>query len=193
MSPDPEPDQEYQSSAASLNRITNATEYAATLQRLKHKEEARIASERATVTASGGTFNLQFSNPSDSGRNVNVISIRVTTQFEGVIDVWDTFTTAPSGGTTATIDNLLLDTEQENGMGVVDANTDVSYTGDDQHYVSVIPSGGPGGANGGELVEGAPLVEPGREFVVEVENQGGSDGEAAISVVYVEEDTALTE
>lgn len=169
-------------------RTAEASEEGVLLEQAKRAEAAHIASERSSVTASGGVFTLHLSNPEGSGVDANVQRIKITSQFEGVIDVWDTFTSAPSGGTAATIDNLLLDSNQDNGMGQIDVLTGVSFTGENPHYQSVLPSGGPGGSFGGQLEEGAPLIEPGREIVVEVTNQSGSDDDAAITVVYVEEE-----
>lgn len=168
-------------------RTAQAAEAAAVLEQAKAEERGQIASNRSTVTASGGTTNLQIENPSGSGVNANIQLIHINTQFEGIVDVWDQFSTAPSGGTADTPDNLLMDSEQANGSGSMNVNTDVTFTGSNTHIEDVIPSGGPGGNIGGPFDLGSPLIEPEREIVIEVTNQSGSDDEAAITVVWAEE------
>jgi hypothetical protein len=171
-----------------LKRVADASEDTALLQQAKRKEEAYVASTRFTVAASGGTANMNVKNPSGSGINANIRGFLVRTQFEGIVDVFDKFSTAPSGGTGNGIDNLLLDSDGSDDSGQVTVATNVTFTGSNTHVQDVIPSGGPGGNIGGESMAPTPVIEPGREIVIEVTNQSGSNDEAAITVIYVEED-----
>lgn len=163
-----------------------SSEAAVELQLAKPEERAHVTSVRGTVTANGGTFNLNLRNPAGNDKVANIHGFTVDTQFEALVDVFDTFTSAPSGGTEPSIDNLLMDTEQVNGEGTMTVREDVTFTGDNVHLTSVIPSGGPGGTIGGSQSEPTPIIEPDREIVVEVTNQSGSDNEAAITIVYSE-------
>lgn len=158
----------------------------AQLELAKRQERGYIVSERATVTANGGTFNLNLDNPSGSGVNLIVTNVVVTTQFQGVYDAFDTFSTAPSGGSSITIDNLLMDTGNIDGATQANAATDVTFTGNSPHISRVIPSGGGGGQIGGETDAEAPIIQPEREIVVEVTNRSGTDADASITVVYIE-------
>lgn len=169
-------------------RTAEAAEEDVLLAQAKREERAFVASTQFTVTASGGTANMQLQNPAGSGLDANVQTMLVRTQFQGTVVVWDTFSTAPSGGTANGIDNLLLDSEAQDDTGSMNVATDVSFTGSNAHVRDIIPSGGPGGNVGGEAMSTTPIIEPDREVVLEVTNTSGSDAEAAITVVYVEED-----
>lgn len=169
-------------------RAANAAEEDVLLAQAKRDERAYVASTRFTVTASGGTANMQLQNPSGSGFNANVRSFVVRTQFEGTVDVWDQFSTAPSGGSGNGIDNLLMDSEGADDFGNMNVATNVTFTGSNTHIEDVIPSGGPGGKIGGESMAPTPIIEPGREIVIDVTNDSGADNDAAITILYVEEE-----
>jgi hypothetical protein len=169
-------------------RTAEANEEDVLLAQAKRDERAFVASTRFTVTASGGTANLNLANPSGSGFNANIRNFRVTTQFLGIVDVFDEFSSAPSGGTGNGIDNLLVDSGGGTDTGNMAVAQDVSFTGSNTHVQDAIPSGGPGGNIGGASMGPTPIIEPEREIVIEVTNQGGSDADAAITILYVEEE-----
>lgn len=168
--------------------ITNSrsVEALARLELAREDERGYIASERQSVTSSS-TFNMHLANPADSGRHLSVELISISTQFEAVVDVFDTFSTAPSGGSSAVVDNLLLDTGQVDGDTNANVKTNVSFTGDSAHFTNVIPGGGSGGLAGGQSVRIGPYMEEDREIVIEVTNQSGSENDAAITLIYAEE------
>lgn len=169
-------------------RTAIAAEEAALLEQAKRDEDAFVASTRTEVSASGGTANINLRNPGGSGVIANVLAMTVRSQFEGTIDVVDEFSTAPSGGSSGVIDNLLLDTDGGPAdVGSVEVRTGVSFTGSGTHVEDILPSGGPGGQIGGEATETNPIVEPGREFVIEATNQSETADDVAFFIVYIEE------
>jgi len=149
------------------------------------EERGYVASERAEVVA-GGTKNLHLKNPADSITDLRVHGLSVDTQFEGNVTVYDSFSSDPTGGTAAGVDNLLLDTGEQNGVTLADVNTGVTFTANDPHLVSVIPGGGSAGKTGGVFRNAGPIIEPGREIVLEVENTSGSAANASLTIVYSE-------
>lgn len=167
-------------------RTAEATEESALLPQAKREERGHVVSVRESVAA-GGTLNLNLRNPTDNDHNANIQLLRVSTQFEAVVDVFDTYTTAPSGGTTPAVDNLLMDTAQDNGGGSMTIRKNADFDGDNLHVVAVMPGGGSAGKVGGTQSQTAPLVEPDREIVMQVTNQSGSANDAALTIVWVEE------
>ena len=164
-----------------------AAEHNVQLEQAKQAGRAYITSTRKEVTSSGGTANLLIRNPVDSGVVAHVKAMSVSTQFEGVVDVYDSFTTAPSGGSNDGIDNLLMDKADTVDDGAMTTKTGVTFTAGDPHVVDVVSGGGPGGKVGGQLTPTEPIIEPDREIVIEVTNQSGTTNSAAITVVYTEE------
>ena len=167
-------------------RRANAVEENVLLEQSKRGGNAFVASIRGTVSSSG-TTDLHFKNPADSGLDANVRAVFVRTRFKGIADVYVEFSDGPSGGTANGVDNLKMDTDDTTGDTSMVVKQDVTFTATNTHVKDVIPSGGPGGQVGGEATETEPLIEPGREIVVEVTNESGSEEKAAISVVFVEE------
>lgn len=174
------------SSVANTRRAALATEHAARIELEKREERAFVASVRKSVSNSG-TLNLHLKNPSGSGKDCNLASIKIDTQFQATYTVHDDFSSAPSGGSTVAVENLLLDTNNGKDSGNMAVNKDVSFTADSQHLLGVVPSGGNAGAIGGDDESTQPLIQPEREIVIEVTNEGAKAGKAAIRVVYTEE------
>jgi len=167
----------------------------ARLEEAKRDERGFIANATASaadnnlVSANGGTVNLHLKNPSGSGVSAEVIEFIPAANFSGWFRVYDSFDTAPSGGTADGIDNLLMDTNGGANSGNMTVNQDVSFTetADAEHFETVIPAGGVTGNQVGGVAMGTPpILEPGREIVMELENVSGADAPASIGVVYIE-------
>ena len=153
----------------------------------KRDENAYVVTTNGAVSG-GGASSLHLKNPEGSGVTFDVEEITVSTQFKGDFRIYDGFDSAPSGGTGVTPENLLLDSEgvKDTGNGV--ASSDPTFTENNRHYIGVIPSGGQGGAStGGKSSANKPMIEPGREIVVEVSNDTTESADASISIVYHEE------
>lgn len=167
-----------------LNRMADV----ARLQYFKAKEQAFVASFATSVT-SGGTINMQLSNPSDSDVTLDVSQFLFSSQFKGQFKIYDQFDTAPSGGSVVGIDNLLMDSGGNGGdVGTATANSGVTFTTNGTpHFSSVLPGGGVGGTGtGGAAVGTEPIIEPGREVVLELQNDGTDAAPGSIGVVYLE-------
>ena len=160
----------------------------ARLQYWKAKEQAFVASLATSVT-SGGTINIQLSNPADSTVALDVSQFLFSSQFKGQFKIYDQFDTAPSGGSAIGIDNLLMDSGG-NGpdTGSATANSGVTFTpSGTPHFNSVLPGGGVGGTGtGGAGIGTEPIIEPGREVVLELQNDGTDAAPGSIGVVYLE-------
>lgn len=170
-------------------RIAEATRETARVDIEKRDENVHVASTRESVAA-GGTLNIHIQNPSGSGVDCNLAQVEVNTRFQGNYTIYDAFSSEPSGGSELEVDNLLMDSDDVNGEGVVVVNTGVSFTDSGTpHLLGVIPSGGQGANQiGGQSLGTRPLIEPGREIVIEVLNDSSESDVAAVTVVYTEED-----
>jgi len=152
----------------------------------RNSENGFVLSERETVSNNGGALNVRLGNPSDADVDLIVHDIKISTQFEGSVDVFDTYTTAPNSGTDISVDNLLMDTSQSNGTTRATAEKGVSFDSDNPHFQGTIPSGGVGGKSGGMMHSTAPIIQPDREIVVQLTNESDSNNEASITIVYSE-------
>lgn len=148
-------------------------------------DEAFIVSELFSL-ASGSTGNVHIKNPSTSSATLWIADITISGDSAFVARVHDGFSSAPSGGTSAAIQALLLDSESVDNDGEAIANRNVSYTSSSQHAVGVSGGGGSGSTVGGTREHALIAIEPGRELVVDVENTASNAGDYAISIVYVE-------
>lgn len=156
-------------------------------------EEGYIISELSTgVTSNGGTFNLQLSNPSSSGRSAVISGVRIGTTQRATARIWDSFSSAPSGGSSVTIDNLLMDTGGGTDAGNMSANTDVSFTGTNTHAIQVLGGGQGGNTIGATARTETFIIEPDREIVVEITNNSSNDADIVITVVYFETATVFS-
>lgn len=177
-----------ESVSSNTRRIAQAAQNNARLELEKRNENGQIISHREEVAA-GATVNVHLENPSDSGVDANVVSMQISTIFQATFDVYDGFSTAPSGGTSTTPDNLLMDSDDANGAGAMNTNVNVSYTSSKTHLEGVVPSGGQGNNQVGGAMNGTtPLIEPGREIVLELTNESSSAGFGAVGLVWTEED-----
>lgn len=171
-------------------RTADATEETARLELFKNRELGFVASFIDDVAGEGGTINLQIRNPTDSTFDIDVVQFLFASQFTGRVAIYDQFSSAPSGGTEVPIDNLLMDEGGTNGssMGGVTANRGVSFTADGSpHFTGVLPSGGVGGTGTGGALSGTePIIEPGREIVMELQNDATDPAAGSIGIVYLE-------
>lgn len=151
-------------------------------------ERGYIVSEAFTVAADGGTVNLHLENPDGTGVTAFFTAVESSTQFESIIEVFDTFTTAPSSGTAVTIDNLLMDRDSGDDEGSLNANRNASFDGESVHSQTAV-----GGGQGAQIIGatgGLPLfgMEENREIVIRVTNQSSNSDDATITVAYFEID-----
>lgn len=176
------------SGVANSRRTARAVENVARMELAKREENGQIVSIRQEVAADGGTFNMHLKNPTDSATDANISLIKVSSTFEGIFNVYDGFSSAPSGGTSQDPDNLLMDSENTNGGGAMEVYTNVSYTSNKTHAEGVIPSGGSEKEPVGGVSEATqPLIQPGREIVVEMVNDSANPKNGAITLVWSEE------
>jgi len=110
--------------------------------------------------------------------------------FDGDFTIYDSFSSAPSGGAALSPDSLLLD---ENGAQTDTAMTvvsDATFTADgDPHFSRPTTASGTGNdpaGSGGTFAD--PIIEPGRSNVIELANTNSSSGRASIGVQFAELD-----
>jgi len=137
----------------------------------------------------GETLSLALSNPT-ADRSIDILDVDYSALFDGEFTIYDSFSSAPSGGTALSPDSLLLD---ENGSQTDTAMTavrDATFTSDgDPHFRRPTTAAGVGNdPSGTEGIFGDPVVEPGRSIVVELANQNSSTGVAGIGIQYAELD-----
>lgn len=137
----------------------------------------------------GETINLRVANPADSGVTLDVVWLRVATQFRAEWTVYDQLGDSVSGGTAVTPDGLRLNSASEAPADTVATLTsDVTFT--DQgtpHWEGVIPSGGAGGQTSGGVGAGTePDIEPGREIVIELLNSSDTGRPGMVGCVFLE-------
>lgn len=158
--------------------------------RQARKGKAYVVSERFTV-APGGNFNMHFKNPSSTNKTAVFQEIPLGSQFQGTLDVHDGFSSAPSGGTPLAIENQIMDSAGAVDSGDMEANKNVTYTADNTHEKKAF-GGGPGGKQG--IVNGPKVfsIENGREIVVDVTNESGTESKASLSMRYFVIDTQIT-
>lgn len=149
------------------------------------KEKVYIASDLDQVDA-GLTTNMHIKNPVGSGKSVVIQDIRVNGHSKGIAEIHDGFSVAPSGGTTQTVQNGLLDSAAEADEGFLEVKTNVTFTEDSTHAVATI-GGGVGGNSVGASSEYATLVlQEGREVVIEVTNTSSNNNQyyAITAIMY---------
>jgi hypothetical protein len=175
-----------------LGEIRDAVRLLARFPRRREAEQGYVAPVIDTVAASGGTLNIHLENPTDK-TVIDVEKFIINPEFKGRVDIYDSFSSAPTGGDGVGVDNLRMD-EAGNGSdgGDMAAAKDVSYTADSTHLPAAIPGGGSGAQAVGEQLEAtAPLIDPGREIVVEITNESDTAQTASIAVVYTEVEQPL--
>lgn len=148
-------------------------------------DAAFIVSETDNI-ADAATFNVHIKNPSGSGRTLWCTNITTSSDASYRAEIYDGFSSAPSGGSATEIQSLLLDSDDVDNNGVATANTNVTFTADSSHAIG-IHGGGSGEASVGGVVSHPTLaIQPGREIVIEVTNISGTTQDYAIGVTYYE-------
>lgn len=152
------------------------------------QEKAFVISELDTVTNSG-TTNLHIRNPSSNDTTAIFTTVDVSTQFQGVAKVHENFSSI-TDGTSITIDNFLMDT---GGAGAADSGNmeafkNSTFTSTDTHSQTVLGSGVGASTVAGNTNLPLFAMEPGREIVIEITNQGSNSNDATILVSYFEID-----
>ncbi len=162
-----------------LNLITQ-------LEQAKRRDRAFIVSHTATVPKTTGTTNLHIKNPSDNTRTLQVHGLNIATQFPGFYTVYDRFSTAPSGGTSLTPQSMLMDTDATPTTSVMVTNKNVTFSGNDYHSTEVFAAGGKTVKSGSMAQAEHPLIEPGRELVVELTNTSTDANDASVALTFCE-------
>jgi len=157
------------------------------LERAKRKNRAFIVSYTDTVAKTSGTTNLHIKNPSDNKRSLHVHGLNIATQFPGFYTVYDKFTAGPTGGTPLTPQALLADRQATPTTSIIEANKNVTHSGDDYHSTEVFAAGGKTSKSGGAAKAENPIVEPGRELVIEVTNTSVDNNDASIMLTFSED------
>jgi hypothetical protein len=151
-------------------------------------ERAFIVSEEYTTADTGDTATLHLKNPSGSEETA-VFIVTTAPTVQSYVRVYDEFSTAPSGGSDTTVQNILLDSGGgAPDSGVVTAATGVSFTASSTHIAQPI-----GGGQGAQSVGGSENLllfglEPDREVVIELEQlvSGDTSNESAITARWFE-------
>jgi len=156
------------------------------LEQAKRRNRAFIVSFTDTVSDEGGTTNLHLSNPTENKRSLHVHTMNITSTFAGFYTVFDAFTSGPSGGTALTPQTLLVDSGDADAQTIMAANKNVTHSGDDYHSTEVFTAGGLFSRIGSAVDAEHPIVEPGREIVIEATNTSNQDGDASIFVTFCE-------
>jgi len=158
----------------------------ATLRDVLHlrrdNENAYVTHISETVST---TKNIHLRNPSSNDKDIDVHKFTINSHFEGNYKIYDRFDSL-SGGTSLNIDNLRMDTDGDVDDGTMESNKNVTFTASTTpHFEAAIPGGGAGGQTGGNGKGTEPIIEPGREIVVQIENTG-NDGTGSVGIVYSE-------
>jgi len=156
------------------------------LEQAKRRDRAFIVSFTDTVAKTSGTTNLHLKNPDHNTRSMQIHSMNIATQFPGFYTIFDSFSTAPSGGTVLDPQSMLVDATAEQTTSVMEANKNVTFSGNDYHSTEVFATGGKTAKAGGAVDAEHPLIEPGREIVIEVTNTSVDDNDASILVTLCE-------
>jgi len=156
------------------------------LEQAKRKDRAFVVSYTDTVAKTTGTTNMHIKNPSSNTRSLQVHTLNISTQFSGFYTVYDAFSAAPTGGTALTPQSLLMDSDATTAVSVMEANKNVTYSGNDYHTTEVFPAGGKTSKSGAAARGENPIIEPGREMVIEVTNTSVDANDASIFVTFCE-------
>lgn len=169
-----------------LSKIRDATRQLARFLRRRQVSEGYVAFITASVPDTGGTITLRIANPT-TDRVIDIQRFIVTSHFEGRVRIYDSFDGDVTGGTDVGIDNLRMDAGGgPPDSGTMVAESGVTFTATGTHFDAVVPGGGPGGSIGGRGDGTEPLIDPGREIVVELENTSGTAELGTVAAVYTE-------
>lgn len=153
-----------------------------------------VVSEEYTAAADGGTATLHLKNPAGNDETILFQDILVGTTRASTARIYDDFSTAPSGGSTAVIQNMLLDSANGSiDSGEMEANRGVSFTADSTQVVSLIGGGETKKSIGATGQPPLFAMEPGREIVVETTNNEVEQEQVAMTITYSEVDTVFSE
>lgn len=155
-------------------------------QALTDEDAFGVTTGISTVGQQGGTISITLDNPEDSGWTAVVTSTRVSSNFSADVRVYDGFSQAPSGGTALTIDNLLLDSDNDATEGRMTARQGDTFTETNTQDSLILGGGGGGNAVGAVGSTTKFALEPGRTVVVEVTNDTNNEGEGTLSMFYYE-------
>lgn len=172
-----------------LGRIRDATRRLASRPRRRADMRGFVASYAGDVAA-GDSITLHVKNDSSSVV-ADVEAFSIGSQFRGSYTIYDAFSSAPSGGTSVAVDNLRMDSAGgPPDSGNMTVNHSVTFTASGTHWEDVLPSGGAGQqTSGGNDTSTEPLIEPGREIVIELTNDTDSTTRpGALGVIYTEVD-----
>jgi len=157
-------------------------------------ERGHIVSESFELPV-GESASLRLRNPEDTELTTFVTKVEVSTNVRVHSYIWENFDGEITGGEEVHIDNLLMDVSGPDPAqsGSMLAERDVDFTGIDIHSQNLI-----GGGRGGQTVGGTETMfafgmEPDRDIVVEAQNDGDSDGNCVIEIVYYEVDELYSE
>ena len=158
------------------------------------RERAYTAHLNEQVPA-GDTINIHLKNPSSNDVSVVLHEYRPVSEFVGQYNVYDGFSSGPTGGNGNGEDNLLLDTENESpDTGPAEVNDNVTFTADSTHFSEALPGGGASGISTGGAITGTePIIEPGREIVVELVNESSAESRGSIGIVFYDIDEVYSE
>lgn len=159
------------------------------------KEEASfVVSEELTNGSTGATSAVSMSNPTDSGVTGVFALVQVSVQAPSYVRLYDRFDSGPSGGTEATVSNVLLDSAGgAPDAGAVSALADPTYSATSTHVAEVLGGGRGGNAVGGAVDVPVAALEPGRDLVIEVEKIVSDGDNATITVQWYEAPTVFSE
>jgi len=156
------------------------------LEQAKRGNRAFVVSYTDTVVKTTGTTNLHIKNPGSNTRSLQIHALNISTQFPGFYTVYDAFSTAPTGGTALDPQSLLMDSLEAPTTSVMEANKNVTFSGNDYHTTEVFATGGKTSKSGAAARGENPIIEPGREIVIEVTNTSVDDNDASIFVTFCE-------
>lgn len=157
-------------------------------------ERAFKVSVELTNASQGDTATLHIENPPGSGVSGIFAPIMAEAADRSYARVYDSFSTAPSGGTATDVQNVLLDSAGgAPDTGELSANTGVSFTESATHASRLVGSGVGGNSLGGSESLPVLALEPDREIVIEVEKLGTGNNQVPITARWYEAPVVYSE
>jgi len=142
----------------------------------------------------GDTTSVAFVLPSDAARSATFAELQVAVGTRSWIRLYDTFDSAPTGGTSLAIQNVLLD--RANGTpdpGRLTATQDPTFTAASTHTQELLGGGQGASAIGAAMSMPVVTVEPGRTLVLEVEKLTSGPDEVSLVPRWFETDAVYSE
>lgn len=148
--------------------------------------------------STGDTVSLLLRNPSGSDTTAVFAGVNSTAAARSYIRVYDTFDSPPTAGTSAVIDNVVLDSSGGGSptQGTIEASTNPTFsvtTPGDIHISDVVGGGTGSAASSGSATLPILMLEPGRDAVVEIEKLASGPNEAPIRARWFEVPTVFSE